>query len=85
MEKHAIGTDASMATHINNICLREFVKVDPKGRRLVPTELGISLVHGYQAIDPNLVAPTLRTNIEQSVDNIAKVIGISLKFSYSIR
>ena len=73
MEKHGIGTDASMATHINNVCLRNYVKVEGSGRKLVPTELGISLVHGYQAIDPELVAPTLRSNIERSVDDIAKV------------
>lgn len=71
MEKHGIGTDASMATHINNVCERGYVDV-AGGRTLVPTELGISLVHGYQKIDPELVAPDLRSNIERSVDAIAK-------------
>jgi DNA topoisomerase-3 len=33
MEKNGIGTDASMATHINNICDREYVKV-VGGRKL---------------------------------------------------
>ena len=56
MEKFGIGTDASMATHINNICEREYVKVTAN-RRLVPTELGLNLVKGYQAIDQDLVAP----------------------------
>lgn len=36
MESHSIGTDASMATHINNIVERGYVKVESKTRRLVP-------------------------------------------------
>ena len=39
MEKHEIGTDASMASHINNICEREYVNVG-QNRRLIPTQLG---------------------------------------------
>ena len=72
MEKHGIGTDASMATHINNVCERNYVTV-ASNRKLKPTELGINLVHGYQSIDPELVAPTLRGNIERSCDLIAQV------------
>jgi len=73
MEKHHIGTDASMAQHINNICERNFVTVDPDTRQLVPTELGIALILGYKEIDPNLVDPTFRSQIEDSINMIAEV------------
>ncbi|KAK3279604.1 hypothetical protein CYMTET_12519, partial [Cymbomonas tetramitiformis] len=47
MEKHGIGTDASIPTHINNIIERNYVKVE-SGRRVVPTPLGVTLIKGYQ-------------------------------------
>lgn len=70
MEKNGIGTDASMATHINNICERNYVNLSD-GRRLVPTKLGIGLVHGFQLVDNELVIPRVRGNIEKSCTLIA--------------
>lgn len=72
MEKHGIGTDASMATHINNICQRNFVEVIHPGRRLKPTALGNALIMGYRDVDAELVSAELRSNIEKNVDLIAK-------------
>lgn len=72
MEQHGIGTDASMATHINNIGERKYVQVDGKNRRLIPTQLGLSLVNGYREIDKELVAPELRSSIEKKCEMIAK-------------
>ena len=63
MERHGIGTDASIAVHINNICERNYVKIE-SGRRVVPTELGITLICGYQRIDPELCRPQVRAVLD---------------------
>jgi DNA topoisomerase-3 len=72
MERNGIGTDASIPTHINNISKRNYVKlVKNGGRRLVPTRLGIVLVQGYLRIDPDLILPKIRSNIEDQCSLIA--------------
>ena len=72
MEKNGIGTDASIATHINNIIERNYVEVIDPGRHLMPTPIGWSLARGYCEIDPELVMPSIRSNIEKSCELIAK-------------
>ena len=93
MEKNGIGTDASIATHINNVIVRNYVVLG-QGRTLQPTALGVVLVHGYLCIDPALVLPEVRAAIESFCNLIAEgkankemVVSHSLenfksKFSY---
>ena len=71
MEKLGIGTDASMAVHINNICERRYVQIQGNTRMLVPTNLGIVLIHGLNAIDPDLALPSLRSEMEKKIVLIA--------------
>jgi hypothetical protein len=70
MERHGIGTDASMAAHIANIVARRYVALGP-GRTLSPTALGATLAHGYHRIDAELVLPRVRAAIEHMCDLVA--------------
>jgi len=72
MEKNGIGTDASIPTHINNICVRRYCNHPDTSRQMVPTGLGIVLCQGYKLIDKDLVLPTVRSSIESSINDIAQ-------------
>jgi DNA topoisomerase III len=76
MEKHGIGTDASIPTHIENIQKRNYVALG-SGRRLLPQKLGLVLVQGYHLIDSSLVLPQVRSDIEDQCSKIAK--GLATK------
>ena len=79
MEKHGIGTDASIATHIENILKRNYAELHP-GRRMHPSKLGLVLAQGYHLIDSGLVLPKVRSDIESECNKIAK--GLADKVSH---
>eukprot|EP00667_Euglena_gracilis_P009856 EG_transcript_10015 len=72
MERHGIGTDASMATHVSNVVKRQYVTLDAATRELRPSPLGLALVHALTLIDASLVLPSVRANIETQCTLIAK-------------
>ena len=71
MDENKIGTDASMAVHIENICQRGYVKVN-NNRQLVPTKLGIALIEALSCVVPEIVQPGNRAKIEGLVNDVAR-------------
>ncbi|KAI8992952.1 DNA topoisomerase [Trametes punicea] len=76
MDEHGIGTDATIAQHIQTIIDRGYVIERMRGatKYLVPSTLGIGLVEGYDAIgfDQSLSKPELRRETERRMVNICE-------------
>lgn len=72
MDKNEIGTDATIADHIEKIKLRKYIRIEGAKEYLVPTDLGISLVHGFQDIglDDSITKPFFRGEFESSLVKI---------------
>ena len=68
MERHGIGTDRTIPTHINNVEKRKYVEVRSGGKS--PTDLG-DVRQVYRAIDPELASPTIRSRVEEQLDLVA--------------
>ena len=61
MDKHGIGTDATIAQHIATILTREYASKE--NNRFTPTTLGLALVDGYKKIGFTLDKPDLRATV----------------------
>ncbi|KAG8891714.1 DNA topoisomerase [Tulasnella sp. 408] len=73
MDKNGIGTDATIAQHIQTIIDREYVIARKEGATtyLVPSNLGIGLVEGYSKIgfERSLSKPQLRREVSRLKNN----------------
>jgi DNA topoisomerase-3 len=69
MDKNGIGTDATIAQHIDTVINREYVipRMEGSVKYLVPSTLGIGLVKGYNDIgfDRSLSKPQLRREVRR--------------------
>lgn len=69
MDKNGIGTDATIAQHINTIIEREYAVKN--GMLFEPTDLGLALVYGYHSLGFDLEKPMLRAKMEQEMKKIS--------------
>lgn len=70
MDRHGIGTDATIAQHITTIQDREYAIKDGN-LKFLPTQLGIALVEGYNSMGYQLNKPDLRRETEAECNLIA--------------
>ena len=71
MDKNGIGTDATIADHIQKIQERNYV-TKIQGDLLAPEPLGIGLIEGYDAMGlPDISKPKVRADMEAEMAQIA--------------
>lgn len=74
MDANGIGTDATIAEHIEKIGKREYITKATKQRKsfLVPTTLGMGLVDGFEELNlrNSLTKPFLRKSLEDELKKI---------------
>ncbi|KAI1795621.1 DNA topoisomerase [Ganoderma leucocontextum] len=76
MDEHGIGTDATIAQHIQTVVDRKYVheKMQGSTKYLIPSTLGIGLVEGYDAIgfEQSLSKSELRRETERRMVEICQ-------------
>ncbi|CCD25986.2 DNA topoisomerase 3 NDAI_0G02110 [Naumovozyma dairenensis CBS 421] len=76
MDANGIGTDATIADHIEKIQTRKYIKSEKVGKDTFfqPTVLGIALVHGFEAIglEDSFAKPFQRREMEEDLKKICQ-------------
>ena len=89
MDKNGIGTDATIAQHIETVINREYVIEEMAGQTkyLKPSTLGIGLVEGYDQIglEKCLTKPQLRRAVSKDVDLVASSTNMHPSLSQTER
>ncbi|CAH8607402.1 unnamed protein product [Schistosoma margrebowiei] len=71
MDRHGIGTDATHAEHIETIKQRLYVGLE-QNKFLVPGQLGMGLVEGYDSMGFEMSKPNLRSEFEADLKLICE-------------
>lgn len=69
MDQEGIGTDATIAEHISKIQSRGYCQ--KVGNVFYPCQMGLALVLGYEAMGFDFAKPTLRANMERSMNQVS--------------
>ena len=76
MDANGIGTDATIAEHIEKIQVRNYIRSEKVGKEtyLQPTTLGVALVHGFEAIglEDSFAKPFQRREMEEELKKICE-------------
>lgn len=70
MDRNGIGTDATIASHIQTIQDRGYTTKNAQ-QEFTPTDLGIALVEGYNSMGYQLNKPDLRREVEYECNLVA--------------
>ncbi|MEZ0345729.1 MAG: DNA topoisomerase [Infirmifilum sp.] len=69
MKRYGIGTDATMQDHIHTNIERKYFTI--RDKRCIPTPLGKTLILSLLEVEPRLVLPEIRGNMESQLAKIA--------------
>ncbi|RDB16720.1 DNA topoisomerase 3 [Hypsizygus marmoreus] len=76
MDKNGIGTDATIAQHIQTVIDRDYVieRMEGATKYLIPSKLGIGLIEGYNqmALHKSVSKPQLRRETERSMVQVCE-------------